>query len=419
MKRAQSEADDKFELRKRFAERRRELRHGYACTAETFQHELNSTKESRKICKILQKIKTVHTLHPTVRKAGLVAEFEVRPHDLAAASSYESGPPLALRCTRRLADLTEPLPVNVLELVNIDKIIPQELDGSPIVVQSLDVVRSDNPCPFELIFTSNLKDLIDDYSTNVSRGDFVSGEAAPPCKLPELPKKGGMMVLPHGNQPHSSVQGKCIAPYAYTEAEMTRALGMLTPERLQAGIVMTDWVEHNSMTVQRYGVMSNDHFVAIFARLNDKQYNLAFHRLGRDTATKFLVLLPQVVIEELTREILERMENAVPHCNFDEVIFELTRRAGGYNWLNKRGLFDEHGEIKLEESYRVRVEMDLVYTMFSSRENNAYVAVPDIRLLLDSVDNTRELEKHIKDEVEMEMQASSVTFDFAKLKMEM
>lgn len=372
----------------------------------------------------LSKRHTIHSVHPYVKKTNIPLEFEINPNELSEDN----------RCVVRLTDVVDLYPCYQSEITNDAKLKSRENYSPLLVPVSVRNLRYNNPCPFRLTEKTNMWELHYQYTENIGSEEsfFKSMEERSKIEMPLLPSKLGMKVL-EGKFQGSPKDDWCMKPPPIFEPVMARIYGSMTEElngghdTLMNGIYWLEctdpWEEIDEG--ETWGVLPSDHILTIFSRLNFDVFSLLFkvyydgNNLWDKKDEPWVLLMRKSTIMRLRNELLKRAENALPFCAMDEIVFELQRHQGGYKWTGKNGVDPEEAETFLNNTYSVKVDIEMTYTLFSQDDESAYISYPGSDFSVLHMDTEKELEKYHMDAAKNENDEEEALLNFAQMKLDM
>lgn len=360
-----------------------EVSHAFAFTDATLSEILPGVRERKHILGRIAttRDRSVHSLHPEVRKTDLELEFHFVPSKLAVGERP------------RVQLDTDFLP-EALEVVSG---FAADADASQLCVHNIRVLGGENrDAPFQVCLLSNAfhhgisylqligdPDLYYQWMQSADRaeglpmpedgGESVMAKLNPqrPYYVESTPKDGGNPVSELHVPPaveFAPMQVGRIVPAGHLTPEGARAAMHNTPEALRHGIhpIVLEHPYTGAMT--HFGLLAADHALAVYAFTNYEEERLLFEAWQdetqpRDQKARAFVLLEAELIDRLVAKLCERNRGAVPLCPAERISFEL-RRLNTAHWTALQGCLEGTQPEDFEREMCVRWRIEMHYSMF-------------------------------------------------------
>ena len=395
--------------RELYAEKADQIVNVYVCNDSVLKNLLKGKVANlAKTIKNLKNPRSIHKIHPHVRKTKQVLRFKFCPAKLGDGG----------RCMVRLTDVMSMVPKTSDEVLNMQLRNIDHLDTSRFVLHSFTVTAVRNPF-LPLILRGNMFDATLEALQRHQNGErmlrAVSGRE--PLEMPDLPGEYGVMVLEQGMDSEVGGDvGLCVKPFGYIEPENARVALSTSDITNNNGIVWIDWQDPSSKKTERVGILAKEHVLTTAARANFDEYYIKTVALGDSVSESdnYWVIIPADLAKKVSDDFVERQEHAVPVCTTAAVLFEVCRQRGGTNWTSEDGLGED--PIDLSQTYEVVLEFEMEYTLLSSNVGKGVVTMPSASLPINVMETELELREAIDRQVAEKIEEEQNLFDFAKLR---
>jgi hypothetical protein len=413
----ETDEDGSFIQRARelYAEKKDQIVNVYVCRESMLKRILKKVKNKNpnQTVKGLRNPHSIHKVHPQVLKQKKVLTFTFCPAELASHDVIR-------RCFVPLTNVLDILPSNE-EVENLSSVDRNALDPKHFVLHSFEVSHSFNNSPFQILFRSNMFDVVLEALNRFKSGERMMRAVSnrEPLLMPDTPGHYGVLVLdPNSDIEYKEGLGVCVNPFGYIEPENTR-VALTTSDTTNAnGIVWIDWRSPDSPQTGHYGVLSKDHVLTMAARANFDEYFINIVALDEvEDEDEYFTLMPADVAKHVSDEFVERQVNTVPVCDTDRVVFEICRQIGGTDWLSRRGGAGIDDE-QFEKTYDVIIEFDMRYTLLSNNVGTAVVTMPTAALPATAMETELELREAIDRQVAEQVNEELTTFSLEKLRVD-
>ena len=403
------------------AQLRNQLHHVFVFTPKSLNHVIPDNKEIKRMLKVItaSQSHTIHAKHPRIRKTNIGLTFTFNPAEMEPGA----------RQIVQLEDF-DPAPQSATEMISGH--MTDTVDTSRLLLHDIRLVSIDNSAPFQLLLTSNTFTLVSEYMRAVQALsqnqpdaiDKLLGERE--WKMPDLPGKGAMFeAKPNFTGAVEGIRDHCMHATGFMDPEHGRS-GYSSGQRepLYNGIYYVQLAHPHHGHMTEFGILSAEHAVAVYAQINWEENNVLFtfgtNRPVNDVSRdERYLLMERSLIESLVDKLAGERAHAVPLCETDRLVFEITRYVNNSNWTSLTGCVADTQLDDLDAEMHCNWIIELEYTLFEQNVERAIVTAPQMARKLSQLpshlDNAEQVEQKIQAEAEFVLRREDMDVDLAHL----